>query len=85
VDDPVVSSLPYAVSAGDGFGLLLGAALELGVGDGPDEGFALPAGAGVGVEPAAPSDVGVVPGALMHHEVFVTLVVIDLNAAWAAA
>jgi hypothetical protein len=56
--------------------------LALGVSDG----FCFPPGAGVGVG-VADGDVlcVVVPGALMHHDVCATFVVIDLYAACAAA
>ena len=80
-----MSSWLYAVSAGEGLGLVLGDALALGEDEGLDDGFVLPAGAaGVGVG-AAPSLADVEPGALTHHEVFVTFVVNDLYAACAEA
>jgi len=80
-----VSSCPYAVSDGEGFGLPLGAPLAVGVADGPDDGFVLAVGAGVGVALGVVLWLAAVPGGLMHHDVFVTFVVIDLYAACAAA
>jgi hypothetical protein len=76
-----VSSWPYAVSAGDGFGLALGEGLDPAApADGVDVGLDLPPDGGVGAALGAVLVV-LVPGGLMHHDVLVTFVVRDLYAA----